>query len=175
MYKKCRHILPDGARCQAAALKDMPYCYHHNRIHRALLRQKSSSKAKLELPALEDRGSILVALSQVIGALADGRIDATKAGRVIYALQVAAQFAHSFPRSPSSDQVESITLTSDGDELAPEEFKCFQSDDCDTCPYRDECEGEESGEEDKDDDGEEDSDDEKEEEDQDEDVAADSK
>jgi hypothetical protein len=116
-----------------------------------------------------------MALSQVIGALADGRIDGTKAGRVIYALQVAAQFAPSSPRSPASDPVESITLTSDGDELAPEEIKCFQSDDCDTCPYRDECDGEESDEDDEDDDGEEDADDEKEKEDQDADVATGSK
>ena len=168
MYKKCRHILPDGARCQVAALKDLPYCYHHDRVHRALLRQKSSSKAKLDLPALEDRGSILMALSQVIGALADGRIDGTKAGRVIYALQVAAQFAPNFPRSSSSGQVESVTRSSDGDDLAPEEIKCFKDDDCDTCPYREEC----PDEEDDDAAGEEGADDEKEEEDQDEDVAA---
>ncbi len=153
MYKKCRHILPDGARCQAAALTDLPYCYQHNRIHRALLRQRSSSKAKLDLPALEDRGSILMALSQVIGALADGRIDGTKAGRVIYALQVAAQFAPSFPRSPSSDPVESITITSDGDELAPEEIKCFQSDDCQTCPYREDCPDPDEEDEDDEDEG----------------------
>lgn len=165
MYVKCRHILPDGARCEAAALKDLPYCYQHNRIHRALLRQRSSPKAKLELPVLEDRGSIQMALSQVIGALAAGRLDGTNAGRLIYGLQVAAKFAPSAPRSPASDSVESITLTSDGDELAPQEFECFKSDDCDTCPYRDECGGEGSDEEDEEDDGEEDADDEKEEED----------
>ena len=150
MYKECRHILPDGARCHAAALKGMPYCYHHDRIHRAFLRQRSAPKAKLELPALEDRSSIQMALSQVIGALAAGRIDGTNAGRLIYGLQVAAQFAPVSPRSPSSEQIESITRTSDGDELAPESIKCFKDDDCDTCPYRDECGGEDSGGEDED-------------------------
>jgi hypothetical protein len=168
MYKECRHILPDGSRCHSAALKDMPYCYHHDRIHRALLRQKSA-KAKLDLPALEDRASILMALSQVIGALADGRIDGTKAGRVIYALQVAAQFAPTSPRFPSSNQVESIARTSDGDELAPESIKCFKNDDCDTCPYRDECGDDESGEEDEDADDEEEDDDDEDDDDDDED------
>jgi hypothetical protein len=152
MYKECRHILPDGSRCHAAALKDMPYCYHHDRIHRALLRQRSS-KAKLDLPALEDRASILMALSQVIGALADGRIDGTNAGRLIYGLQVASQFAPTSPRFPSSNQVESIARTSDGDELAPVKIKCFESDECKTCPYYDECDGEVVGEQDEDDDG----------------------
>ncbi len=152
MYKECRHIFPDGSRCHAAALKDMPYCYHHDRIHRALLCQRSS-KAKLDLPAFEDRGSILIALSQVICALADGRLDGTKAGRVIYALQVAAQFAPMSPRFPSSIQVESVARTSDGDELAPVKIKCFESDECKTCPYYDECDGEVVGEQDEDDDG----------------------
>jgi hypothetical protein len=166
MYKECRHILPDGSRCHAAALKDMSYCYHHDRIHRALLRQRSSSKAQLDLPALEDRGSILTALSQVIGALANGRIDGTSAGRVIYALQVAAQFAPAFPKSPAGDPVESITRTSDGDELAPVFIVCEQGDKCSDCPYADECElyendgeeGEDTDEEDDDADGEEDED-----------------
>lgn len=36
MYKECRNILPDGSRCHAVALKDAAYCYHHDRIHRAL-------------------------------------------------------------------------------------------------------------------------------------------
>ncbi len=157
MYKECRHILPDGSRCHVAALKDMPYCYHHDRIHRALLRQRSAPKAKLELPALEDRSSIQMALSQVIGALAAGRIDGSNAGRLIYGLQVAAQFSPTFPRTPASDPVESITRTSDGDELAPENIKCFKDDDCDTCPYRETCEDylsqDEEGEEDDDDNG----------------------
>ena len=164
MFKECRHILPDGSRCHSAALKDMPYCYHHDRIHRALLRQRST-KAKLDLPALEDRASILMALSQVIGALADGRMDGTKAGRLIYGLQVASQFAPTSPRFPSSNQVESIARTSDGDELAPVSIKCFKNDDCSTCPYYDECDGEVIGEEDKDDDDDEEDDEEDEDDD----------
>jgi len=162
MYKECRHVFSDGSRCHAAALKDLPYCCQHDRIHRALLRQRSSSKARLDLPAIEDRASIMMALSQVLCALAAGRIDGTNAGRLIYCLQVASQFTPITHRLPSDEQVESITLTKDGDELAPEFIKCFKNDDCDTCPYRDECgdeeseeEAEEAGEEDEDADGDE--------------------
>ncbi len=140
MYKVCRHIQPDGSRCQAAALRDMPYCYHHNRIHRALLRQRSAPKNKLELPVLEDRRSIMEALSQIIGALAAGRLDGANAGRLIYGLQVAAQYGPAFCTSrPSYHPVESVTLTSDGDELAPAKFECDEEEDCQTCPYYDEC------------------------------------
>lgn len=166
MYKVCRHIQPDGSRCKAAALKDKPYCYHHDRIHRALLRQRSAPKNKLELPFLEDRSSILEALSQIISALARGRLDGANAGRLIYGLQVAAQYAPQFTTSkPSWDPVESVTLTSDGDELAPAQFECEDEEDCQTCPYYDECdrkavigddEDDDEGDDDDDDDGDDD-------------------
>jgi hypothetical protein len=141
MYKECRHILPQGSRCHAVALKDSPYCYHHDRIHRALLRQRSAPKDKLELPILEDRRSVQIALSQVIGALAAGRIDGANAGRLIYGLQVAAQHAPVFVGSPIGEQVGSVIRTDDGDELAPENIKCFKGDNCATCPFLDECGG----------------------------------
>ncbi len=158
MYKVCRHIQPNGCCCDAPALKGMPYCYHHDRIHRAYLRQRSAPKNKLELPVLEDRRSILEALSHVIGALAASRLDGANAGRLIYGLQVAAQYAPQFTSSrPSYDPVESVTLTSDGDELAPAQFECKDEEDCQTCPYYDECDRKIVADDDEDDEEEEDS------------------
>ncbi len=153
MYKECRHIKPDGAKCEAAALKDMPYCYYHDRLHRSGSRQKPSSKGGIELQPLEDRSSIQLAISRVICALADGRLDTARAGQLLYGFQVAAQFASVIPKSAAGDSVDSLTRTSDGDELAPVKIKCFESDECKTCPYYDECDGEVVGEQDEDDDG----------------------
>ena len=31
---ECRHIMPSGAKCHAMALRAMPYCYFHTRLHR---------------------------------------------------------------------------------------------------------------------------------------------
>ncbi len=78
MYKLCRHIMPDGARCEAPALKGMPYCYHHERLHRAGFKHKPGKKT-LELPPLENRTSVMMALSDVLAALAAGRIASTTA------------------------------------------------------------------------------------------------
>jgi hypothetical protein len=45
----------------------------------------------VELPPLEDSESIQLALSMVVAAIADGRIEIKRAGIMIYALQVASQ------------------------------------------------------------------------------------
>ncbi len=152
MYKECRHILPDGAKCKASALKDMPYCYYHDRLHRSGSRQKSLPKGGIELQPLEDRSSIQLALSRVICALADGRIDPSRARQLLYGFQVAAQFSPRYPISLASEPVESLTRSSDGQELAPDTIKCFDGDECETCPYREDCP--DPDEEDEDGDGE---------------------
>ena len=137
MYKLCRHIMPDGARCEAPALKGMPYCYHHDRLHRTTSRQAHRKKT-IELPPLENRTSVLMALSDVLGALAAGRIDSNRAGRLIYGFQVAAQFAPS-GRTAAFNPVKSLTRTRSGDDLAPELWVCTQDDDCASCPTLESC------------------------------------
>lgn len=137
MYKLCRHIMPDGARCEAPALKGMPYCYHHERLHRTSFKQKPGKKT-LELPPLENRTSVMMALSDVLAALAAGRIDSNSAGRLIYGLQVAAQFAPA-GRTAAFNPVKSLTRTKNGEDLAPELWICTQDDDCASCPSLENC------------------------------------
>ena len=139
MFRECRHIKAGGSKCEAPALKGMPYCYFHHRLHHAIHQKKSSSGASFDLPPMEDRASIQIALSHVVRALATGSMDPHRAGRMIYALQVNLQFAHSTSHFAESDSVESLTHTKDGDDLAPEEYVCDEDDDCQTCPYYDEC------------------------------------
>ena len=148
MFRECRHIKATGSKCAAPALKGMPYCYFHHHLHHAIHEQKPSSDASFDLPPLEDRASVQIALSQIVRALAVGGMDPQRAGRMIYALQVNLQFAHNTSSYADSDSVESLTCSKDGDDLAPEEFNCSKDDDCDTCPYREECGGEESDEDD---------------------------
>ena len=119
MIPACRHIKSNGARCRAHALSDRPYCYHHDRLHRVFNKQKSTKKNSLVLHPLEDRSSILMALSDVICGLASGRVDSRNAGRLIYGLQVAGQFAPDSSCPNPDDAVESLTITKTGDETCP--------------------------------------------------------
>ena len=139
MIPACRHIKTNGARCRAAALRDRPYCYFHDRLHRVLARQKSGVTRSLLLHPLEDRDSVFMALSDVVCGLAAGRIDPRNAGRLIYGLQVAGQFAPECSSSLPCDAVKSVTVTKTGDELAPNLILCTADDHCDSCPDCDDC------------------------------------
>jgi hypothetical protein len=117
----CRHIRPNGRRCQMFALRSKPFCYHHestnahlrtlhppddgttNIIHPMnlsadkfqrepiLAEYFAQTRGPLELhfPTLEDADSIQLALSMVLTALGQNRIDLKRASGIIYTLQVA--------------------------------------------------------------------------------------
>ena len=84
----CRHIKTNGLQCHGAALTDSPFCYFHRRLHKthAEYRYKiagrpdqTSAGTIIELPALEDRESVQLALSRIINALACNAIDTKRA------------------------------------------------------------------------------------------------
>ncbi len=91
--QQCHHYqAPTGQRCGSPALKGEYYCYHHivknaNRRSRTFLIDPEITR--MEIPVIEDRASIFVALAAVIHRLADNTIDTRRAGQMIYGLQVA--------------------------------------------------------------------------------------
>ena len=85
---------PTGQRCGSPALKGEYYCYHHhlktaNRNNRRILIDPEVTC--MEIPEIEDRASIFIALSAVVHRLAENTIDTRRAGQMIYGLQVALQ------------------------------------------------------------------------------------
>lgn len=133
MIRCCRHIKPDGTRCNSPALASQPFCYQHNRLHQAS-RTTPGKKGRLILRPLEDRRTVLMALSDVICALAAGKIDPNTAARLIYGLQVASQVAAHAPFLVLGKPVESVDFTKTGDEMAPAVLLCTDDDHCETCP-----------------------------------------
>ncbi|MGD0347970.1 MAG: hypothetical protein ABSA85_14505 [Terracidiphilus sp.] len=138
MIPVCRHIKTDGARCKANALRERPYCYYHDRLHRVLNKQNYPQKS-LVLHPLEDRDSVFMALSDVVCGLAAGRIDTQNATRLIYGLQVAGKYAPDSANDVAKDAVKSVDFTNTGDELAPELSYCTNDDECDSCGHLDNC------------------------------------
>ena len=141
MHKECRHIKPDGAKCKAAALTGKPYCYFHNSLHLLKVRKGSAPKKKqsIDLPLIEDRASIQLALSQILSSLAFDSLDPRRAGQLLYGLQIAAQnVGRGFPME-CLNPVRSLTLASDGNELAPEVNSCDRPEDCPKCRFRNTC------------------------------------
>jgi hypothetical protein len=74
----------------------------------------------LDLPPIEDAASIQLALIDVTQALAANRIDPRRASLLLYALQVAS--ANTKQLDLPSTGVRSLTYTTDGLALAPQEY-----------------------------------------------------
>jgi hypothetical protein len=121
MFQECRHIKASGNKCESPALKDKAYCYYHHRAyarsHRAV---DPHGASRLEIPLLEDRSAVQMALSEVVEALAGHRIDLKRAGLMIYALQVASSNAKKDQGFISEDQVREAFFGEQGQDLAPE-------------------------------------------------------
>jgi hypothetical protein len=96
--KLCRHIKTSGLQCRGAALAGSVFCYFHNRLHRShdpyrdkLFLQPGHEPGSryLQLPPLEDRDSIQIAISSVVNALATGCIDERRAYALFNGLYLA--------------------------------------------------------------------------------------
>lgn len=94
MYPECRHVKTNGLKCKSPALRGMPYCYFHARLHRA-----AKGPRPLRIPALETSKDIQTALARVlnrvlkqIGSLP---VDTRRTELYLWALQIAAQSVNS--------------------------------------------------------------------------------
>jgi hypothetical protein len=132
------------------ALSGQTLCYYHartGRLHRSIVPQPDpiptvihpltlddgmqrapvhatppAPPLQLDLPPLEDRESIQLALSMIISAMAQNRIETKRATSMVYALQVASSNARSLNLQPSRSSIVTETvLDADGQQIAPDE------------------------------------------------------
>src|SRR5450631_625511 len=88
----CQHVKISGDRCGAPALDDQKLCrFHHfcGSVQVDVSTSAAEPAAPFFLPALEDAASIQLAITQVCEHLLHRRLDAKKAGVLLYAMQVA--------------------------------------------------------------------------------------
>jgi len=103
-----------------------------------MAKTKATIWDNINLPLLEDPASIQVAIHQITSAYLCSRLDARHTGLLLYALQIASQNIDRKTFHSDSEIVRSMTVTEEGDELAPEKEKCEPSD-CASCHRRDTC------------------------------------
>jgi hypothetical protein len=85
---ECRFIKPNGLRCQAAAMRGSPFCYHA-RTRVSPRRPRRNKEAVLNLPSLDSQTATLPLLNEVIDAIASNSISTKRASSLLYALQIA--------------------------------------------------------------------------------------
>ena len=118
MTPECRHIKTSGGKCGSPALRQ-PFCYFHSRLRERTARLPRPFEG-LELPPLEDRGAIQLAISEIVTAVANYKMDHKRAGVLLYALQIASHNAKNSEEIVSSYAVSEVTRTEHGEEMAPE-------------------------------------------------------
>jgi hypothetical protein len=137
----CRYIKTNGERCGSPALRGHTHCYFHRNLAARHPRPAppaiptiihpldptrephlAATQPTLNLPALEDRESIQLAASMIIGALARNTLDTKRAVTLLYGLQVASANARKLNLQPSLNYlVTETTFSPAGDEIAPDE------------------------------------------------------
>ena len=90
----CHHVKEDGVYCGSPAQRDRKYCYYHlmqrvRRLRRARA-LRDDQPQRLEIPPLDDAYAIRIALTGVAQAIASGQLEALAAGKLLYAIQLAA-------------------------------------------------------------------------------------
>ena len=96
VYKECRFIKANGLKCQSPAMRGSCFCYFHARKHVYVARPSARDRA-IELPPLQNEASIHAALDQILHAVATGTLDEQRAGKLLYALQLAQKTIYSAP------------------------------------------------------------------------------
>jgi hypothetical protein len=89
---QCRHILPEGRRCQAPCLRTQELCYHHHTTRKPIAnpRRRRARRATFDFPVLEDHTAIRLALGEILARIAANALDPRRAGLLLYGLQIAA-------------------------------------------------------------------------------------
>jgi hypothetical protein len=135
MYLACRHIKPNGVRCQSPALRSHAFCYFHSKLHSAT---RIGFADDFRLPLPEDAAAIQISIGRIFEALLASRIDSRQSAQLLWGLQIASQ---TIPRGnrDNPESIHSLTVNKDGEELAPEARVCNGLDNCKGCKYRDGC------------------------------------
>jgi hypothetical protein len=128
MYRKCRHIKPNGLRCDSPALKQAHFCYFHSKIH-TIGAEPNLKYGPMLLPSPEGPAAVLLSIAKINDALLSGRIDTKRAGLLLYSMQIASQHLESHGPSDVDQTIETMTIAPNGDELAPEEIVEEEDDD----------------------------------------------
>lgn len=87
----CRHTKTNGRICQSPAVSDSAYCYHHQKLRHTGRRTPGVGPGLSGnvLDSLHNARSIHHAIAMVYSGLATGQIPPKRAGRMLFALNVA--------------------------------------------------------------------------------------
>src|SRR5271167_1653342 len=92
IIRTCRHILPDGRRCQGAAVRARACCRHHldarTRLHNMARARRLTCIPRLRVPVTPR--DLALNRAEALRIVATGRVDFATARMMLWALQLSA-------------------------------------------------------------------------------------
>jgi len=89
MFNECTHLKADGTKCHSPAMRGTSRCFYHTRIRRRVSASNRPKDEPFGLPDITEPGMLLIALNEILQAIAAGRISARRAGALLYGIQMA--------------------------------------------------------------------------------------
>jgi hypothetical protein len=84
----CHHLHSTGQRCGSPALRGEQFCFYHHPTRRPPIRTRPAQPG-FYIPPITDPEELQIALSEIIGRLADNTLDPQRAGLLLASLQMA--------------------------------------------------------------------------------------
>ncbi|MDP9051314.1 MAG: hypothetical protein M3O31_11440 [Acidobacteriota bacterium] len=102
---QCRHVHASGNQCGSPALRREHFCYFHHTTRKpkppAGKSRYLDAHEPFELPVVEDRASAVCVAAQILCRIASNDLDVTRAGRLLYNLQILISLMPKEPRMPA--------------------------------------------------------------------------
>jgi len=111
MSEKCAHTLESGSTCKSPAVRGTSLCFHHT-PHENLKRRRSCEYEPFELPPLNNKNSVMIAISQVLSRLAMRRIKRSEAVTLIYGLNIVARLMTELDQTSDEEPIGSYETQS---------------------------------------------------------------
>ena len=105
MFTECTHTFDSGINCKSPAAHGTSLRFHHTPHQRPKVRRSPESEP-LELPNLDDKSGILVAVTQIVHAFAERRIKRAEADTLFYGLKLASRLMTELDQASASYPIE---------------------------------------------------------------------
>ncbi len=102
--------MPTGRSCQSPAMRESAYCYFHAR--RGLASRSNRARNQLKLPVLDSPQAIRTSVAEVANGILAGTIDARRAGRILYGIQIASAVLDRTTKIPRPTQPAPVSTPS---------------------------------------------------------------
>jgi hypothetical protein len=105
MSEKCTHTLSSGSTCKSPAVRGSKLCFNHTPNQTSRRKQRCEYEP-FELPPLQNKSAVLVAISEVLYRLAMRRIKRSEADTLIHGLTVVARLMTEVDESTAESPME---------------------------------------------------------------------